>query len=308
MVDLHIKRGNMKLYAPKYYKDFVCIADRCRHSCCIGWEIDVDSDTLEKYAALTEGYGKRIWESIEDMDGCPHFALSEDERCPHLDERGLCRIICEMGEGYLCDICREHPRFYNRSSKGLEAGLGLCCEEACRIILSSDEYAEMILLGEEEGEECFSDFDSSAFRNEIYSVLSDKKIPYAERIKLIYEKFGVSPASVDDSRWREVLSFVELLCEEHRDLFSLYSSDIETPSETENILERALAYFVYRHTGAAEDEQELHASLGFALFCERLLASIAKGGTDIYEAARIISEELEYSEDNTDAVKEEFLF
>ena len=25
----------MKLFAPKYYKNFVCIADRCRHSCCI---------------------------------------------------------------------------------------------------------------------------------------------------------------------------------------------------------------------------------------------------------------------------------
>ena len=39
----------MKLFAPEYYKDFVCIADRCKHSCCVGWEIDVDKDTLEKY-------------------------------------------------------------------------------------------------------------------------------------------------------------------------------------------------------------------------------------------------------------------
>ena len=39
----------MKLYAPTYYKNFKCIADACEHSCCIGWEIDIDPEALEKY-------------------------------------------------------------------------------------------------------------------------------------------------------------------------------------------------------------------------------------------------------------------
>ena len=30
----------MTVTVPSYYKDFKCIADKCRHSCCIGWEID----------------------------------------------------------------------------------------------------------------------------------------------------------------------------------------------------------------------------------------------------------------------------
>ena len=30
---------------PDYYPLFHCIADRCRHNCCIGWEIDIDSRT-----------------------------------------------------------------------------------------------------------------------------------------------------------------------------------------------------------------------------------------------------------------------
>ena len=45
----------MKLYAPKYYKNFKCIADRCPHSCCIGWEIDIDRTTLTKYESLSDG-------------------------------------------------------------------------------------------------------------------------------------------------------------------------------------------------------------------------------------------------------------
>ena len=68
----------MKLSVPLYYKSFKCIADRCRHSCCIGWEIDVDSATMEKYRTLNEGYGKDIIDSIEAMSPIFVFAKMKD--------------------------------------------------------------------------------------------------------------------------------------------------------------------------------------------------------------------------------------
>ena len=49
-------------------------------------------------------------------------------------------------------------------------------------------------------------------------------------------------------------------------------------------------------------------SLGFALFCERLICSLVKLGIEITEAARIVSEELEYSEDNTESIKNIYAF
>ena len=64
----------MKLFAPKYYKSFSCIADRCSHSCCVGWEIDIDRDTLEKYSSLSGEYSDAVRASI-DLDGTPHFRL-----------------------------------------------------------------------------------------------------------------------------------------------------------------------------------------------------------------------------------------
>ena len=39
----------MKEYIPDYYKDFQCIADQCKDSCCIGWEIMIDSKSYKKY-------------------------------------------------------------------------------------------------------------------------------------------------------------------------------------------------------------------------------------------------------------------
>ena len=58
----------MKLYAPSYYKDFKCIADKCAHNCCIGWEIDIDEISLEKYKSLKNGYGPTIMNSISLED------------------------------------------------------------------------------------------------------------------------------------------------------------------------------------------------------------------------------------------------
>ena len=42
----------MKIVKPTYYKDFKCIAGACPDSCCQGWEVDADSDSLKYYASL----------------------------------------------------------------------------------------------------------------------------------------------------------------------------------------------------------------------------------------------------------------
>ena len=162
----------MKLYAPAYYKEFACIADKCRHSCCIGWEIDVDKKTLKKYKKLGDD---GILTSI-DQGETPHFCLSEGERCPHLDERGLCRIICRYGDGYLCDICREHPRFYNNTARGREVGIGMSCEEACRLILTAQDPFAIFEMGKEKGRAPRPRYDALAERERIFSLLSNKDL------------------------------------------------------------------------------------------------------------------------------------
>ena len=66
----------MKLFAPEYYNKFVCIADKCAHSCCVGWEIDVDDVTAEKYNLLGGAYAEKIRESIDtygDVSDIPEY-------------------------------------------------------------------------------------------------------------------------------------------------------------------------------------------------------------------------------------------
>lgn len=292
----------MKLYAPKYYSEFKCIADRCRHSCCIGWEIDVDPATLNNYSAISHPYGENIRKSIEDG----HFRLADRDRCPHLDGRGLCRIICELGEEHLCNICREHPRFYNYNSRGCFVGLGLSCEEACRIILGSDSYADFEIIDELDEEIEDLGFDAIGEIGKIYDILSDRSIGYSERIEIIASAYSL-PSAIDPEYRSEILSSLEYLESEHESLF-LGAREASFDLESSDIFERALAYFVFRHCAAASDRSEFRAALGFAIFCENLLRALAKNRADVEDTARIISEELEYSEDNSESIKTEFMF
>ncbi len=297
-----------KLYAPDYYKDFTCIADKCRHSCCVGWEIAIDSATLKKYEELDGAYGDSIRKSISYSDG-PCFSLKSDGRCPHLTDKGLCKIITEYSEDCLCDICRNHPRFYNNTSHGVEVGLGMSCEEACRIILSSD-YSSVVEIGTVEAECEQISFDAINEREALYSILNDGRISYPERLKLIEREWGVTPSCITDKEWRSILSELEYLDDGNRELYlSAYTSSLDTPSEYSLVLERFLAYLIYRHTASSYSKYDYAASLGFSLFCERLLCSLLKKekGADIKELARVISTEIEYSESNTDIIKNEFI-
>ncbi|MBQ7779795.1 MAG: flagellin lysine-N-methylase [Clostridia bacterium] len=294
----------MKLYAPNYYKKFKCIADKCDHSCCVGWEIDVDPEALEKYKSAKGAYGSAVLDSIV-MDETPHFKLESHERCPHLNENGLCKIILELGEDYLCGICREHPRFYNYTSVA-EVGIGMSCTEAARIILSSPDYAELECIGESNIEPDCIDFDGRAVRHEIYRVLTDKTRNYSERLTEICQRYSINIG--EDSIWLNAIDSLEYLDESHRRLFMKYSSG-HLDTENNEYRERFLAYFIYRHVTEAFDIDDLRSRLSFCLFCERLFTSLitsenAKSLNEIAVLARIISEEIEYSDDNTVALTE----
>ena len=289
----------MKLFAPAYYKHFRCIADACEHSCCIGWEIDIDDTTLQKYKQLKTGYGATICDSIE-WEETPHFRLCEGDRCPHLDERGLCRIILGADEDHLCDICREHPRFYNFTSVA-EVGVGMSCPEAARLVLSSPDFFSMEEVGEVDAEPDGVLFDGRAERVKIYNVLQKKD--YAAALAQIYSAYSVDVG--DDAEWLKILGSLEYLNADHRELLLHYTSKNRPKGERiEDYCKRFLAYFIYRHCTEAIDEEDFCARLTFCLFCERLFASLLcfKGAETLQEVATlasILSEEIEYSDDNT---------
>lgn len=301
----------MKLYAPEYYKKFRCIADKCTHSCCIGWEIDIDDKTLEKYKSFNDVFGDTIIKSIE-FEETPHFKLDINERCPHLNDCGLCNIILNKGEEYLCDICREHPRFYNNTPLGKEVGLGMVCEEAARLILSSDFNGKTLCIGEIEEKDEAVDFDAIQYRDILFEILSDCSLEYNEKLDGIYKKFEISPFNISEETWLELISSLEYLDEKHKKLFMIYSHSSKITKDQSVYLSRMLSYLIFRHCTDVFDEEDFICSLGFCLFCERLFASLLSAHnvselSDVIKLASTLSEEIEYSEDNTEAIKLKFL-
>lgn len=290
----------MKIFYPAYYNSFKCIADKCSNSCCVGWEIGVDGDTANKYASLGGELGDEIRAHLCD----DVIEMCDDGRCPFLDRNGLCRIISAMGEDYTSVICREHPRFYHRVGQRVEGGLGLSCEEACRIILSSDAYADFVegehdcLIGDE------TDFDSILHREYIYNILLNTDLSYIEKKSLIIGKYGLGDIFFTDDDFNAAFSELEYLDDDHRHIMLV--DGIYEGNEYDAVLQRLMAYLVFRHVSIADGYDNLRARVGFCLLlCAVAEGNICRGRLDfagVCDVARIISEEIEYSEDNTAAL------
>ena len=83
----------MQIMAPDYYKKFKCIAGDCKHSCCVGWEIDIDSDTLEIYNNIKGAWGEKLKKAISYDGDAPHFITDSNDRCPFLNKEGLFNLF-----------------------------------------------------------------------------------------------------------------------------------------------------------------------------------------------------------------------
>lgn len=289
---------------PNYYNKFKCIADKCKHNCCIGWEIDIDERTMEFYSSLASPLGERIRNSVEGE--APHFRLKEGDRCPFLNDSNLCDIISELGEEGLCDICHLHPRFRNFYNGFCEIGLGLCCEEAARIILSEKEKFVIELPKSVELTEQETEFFET--RNLVFSILQDRSISIRERFCRLSEIFSFEydfsiPLLCDellslerlDEKWTEELKSLKVYGFDksifNNEYYSVY-------------LENLAVYFVYRHMANAEFVVEYPDYIKFSLLSTYVIAAIwAKNNCrtleELSEVARMYSSEIEYSEDNT---------
>ena len=164
---------------PDFYDDFHCLASACRHSCCVGWEIDVDEESLARYLSLPGPIGDELRRQI-DPEPTPHFRLAAGERCPFLREDGLCRLILALGEDSLCDICALHPRFYNDYPGRTEMGIGLCCEEAARLLTAGSGPLRLIFESDGEGDE--TSMPLLALREQIFQILNDDSRILTERM------------------------------------------------------------------------------------------------------------------------------
>lgn len=267
----------MKIFAPIYYNNFRCIAEKCKNNCCIGWEIDIDENSLEFYKTKPELRNKI------DFTGTPHFILDKNERCPFLSNHNLCEIINNYGEERLCQICSDHPRFRSFFDTRGEIGLGLTCEAAVKLILDND--FSLIEIGEDSEEES-ENREERVFFKERENIFKSDLFPLTSllpdiTLNSLYE--FLSGLERLNTKWDKCL---EKLKGNTKHIRETKIGDIKKAK-------RLFDYFVFRYYH--------EYSLTFCLTCTYIITAI---GGDFYDTARMFSSEIEYSDENLEKLCE----
>ncbi len=318
---------------PSFYDDFRCTASKCSDNCCIGWEIDVDEETLKKYNEIKGSFGDEIRAKIvKSPDGSNCFKLADNDRCPFLNNKNLCRIIMNCGEDTLCDICRNHPRFFEWFPGVTECGLGLSCEEVCRMLLSDDKAFELIEVNDYKPINIESKEDTvisdmyifiSRLRRNIFDILFDDILNFYEKLeKVVTESEKYCDEDLPLRKNKEILEaykntepidekwtrYIEDLCA-NADEYLEKRKEFEEQFKNDKLYPKTLAYIFFRHLTKAAFDMDIVSRVCFCLesisfiemcdvktYCEKGELTLE----DRIENLKNWSKQVEYSEENTD--------
>ncbi len=284
----------MRSIIPDGFTTFCCKGGACRHTCCQVWEIDIDPDTAVYYQSLPGKLGKELQQAMaQSADGTWYFTLNEKGYCHFLEKDGLCRVIKELGEEALCDICAVHPRFFTYVGDSVLCGTGLCCEKTCEILqhlsgpLGFTEEDTGVRLS-------FSELVSS-----LGFALLDVACHFTPAPSLpLYAKIfhRLSATEHIDTAWT---ADMETLPHKLSKLVQAAQSAAAKHSFDTAFLERLYQYILYRQLDKAA-AYGVDALITYARESTEFIYCMAVYRGDLLEQARRWSEQIEYDTDNVD--------
>ena len=297
----------MKEYVLSYYPKFKCISSECKNSCCVGWDLYIDDTTLSHYKNDNSNFAKTLKEGINFKKS--KFKASKSGKCAFLNENGLCDIIINLGENSLCQICRDHPRFRCYYEGNVEMGLGFCCEEATRIILSFKDKIEPVLVKDDETTTLnFIQEQVLKFRTQALATVQDRTKSVNERLLNLLSLCKVDGAKIDFKKIIKEFSSLERLNKTWgKRLKTLKNRPIALDLD-ENLsleFEQFLTNSFYRHLAQAEDTLWARAIALSFIFAWWTICAIYENekisGNEfkiLCDIVRDFSSEVEYSENN----------
>ena len=249
----------MIIVSPKYYKDFKCIAGDCPDSCCQGWEVDADEESLEYYKTLPESLEiKRRIDSVLDKDEFDNviFRLAPKKRCPFLNDENLCDMHIAIGGEHTPVTCRNFPRFIYDFGGTREIGISFSCPVAADLIYHSE---ESLSFNTEINSDLptLNDIDAELFiklkqaRVKAFRIIQNAQKPLNIRLcelldyaKELQKEIGEHTEGGKDIPFEEIFNNPELINPEWQEKVSnIKQKNIENTLANENIA----SYFIYKY-------------------------------------------------------------
>ena len=292
----------MKHYHFNYNEKFKCIAEKCKHNCCIGWDIAIDKKSLDFYKTL-EGEDSRF--STPYLNG-KSFTM-KNMRCVFLDDDNLCHIIKNYGEKSLCKTCKTHPRFKNFFTGITETGLGLYCEHACKIILQQKNKMRLDLIKTDNKPICLSAFEKRvlAFRKKVINIIQNRKLTLEDRLNELEQLSKIDLNKITYLEWQDFFNKLEKLPNNNMSYSIVNKAEGFLPlaSEYQLQLEQLLSYLAFRHLSRGIDFLDLNVRLAFVCLSLKMINQLfclaqEQSLNSLIEVCRFYSAEIETNDDN----------
>lgn len=176
---------------PDYYEKFQCTAGDCKDTCCAGWQIVIDKESMEKYKKIKGDYLWKVMACVDWETGT--FRQDNEKRCAFLNSENLCELYKNAGEESLCKTCRDYPRHIEEFEGVREISLSISCPEVARILMETMEPVTYVTEEKAEIEETedFEEFDPFLFsiledaRKEMLGIMQNRALPIKERAMLV---------------------------------------------------------------------------------------------------------------------------
>ncbi|WP_415334404.1 flagellin lysine-N-methylase [Clostridium perfringens] len=169
------------------YNDFKCTANKCKFTCCEGWDINIDKDTYEKWKK-DEKNSTYLLNGVKtkECNGKEEYFVKKEtfEKCPFLDCEGLCNIVKSHGEGYLSRTCHSFPRMNNDFGHKRELSLSCACPEVIEIL---DKIHEKIGMEPGSSNDEEEDLLELKIRESLIDIVSEEEFSLDERLLIGFE-------------------------------------------------------------------------------------------------------------------------
>lgn len=285
---------------PTIYHEFQCKADLCENTCCQLWTIDIDEPTAERYHTMTGPLGESLRQAITIDEEGSHFVFSKEQpMCPLLNEKGLCKVVLELGEKGLCDTCHMHPRFYKYIEDIELCGVGLSCEASVELLAKDRTNRELVFTIEDDDNE-FGPDERLKLEN-VFQLLAFDLEP-------ALFQYTPSPSEEYYKQLLDLYKTTEPIDEAWTTQVNALSKDIDrvvtsvksyVHQQDMSIFNKVYQYILYRQIDMLAD-YSLEAIIGYAKDgTEYMLMTSAIEGNPLKQIARW-SQQIEYDEDNVD--------